>query len=465
MSDTNYTLNDGTLSTVKNKKSKYKKKRPHGFGHVVTYKNRASPYVAFYKDEYGAEKTKSFKTPEEAEKFLDDLFMNRGQIQEVIDNGISFEAYVPIFENKQKEKERKGKLKSSSLQTKKRNLDIVNSYLGKYKLTQINNSIVEHQLIDELWKKNYSKSVMQKAKSIVIDILRSAAADGYIQKIPVLDFAIPEAKHDDDADDTSAESNYLHEDELKRYVNECKKTYVAGRGAKNKGKVMPVHITGYRLLFLLHTGLRLSEALALTWEDFDDFSKTLMIDKNLVHTKAGKILQTPKTEAGKRLIVLNKEAYSDIIELRKQFDLQSIQIDTAEQNEIAEAESTFSGQDLRSKKREISHKFKDIRNEHRYICGGTSFPYGSGAHGATLIAHRSICKAIGLNHNVTVHGLRHTYVTHYYLNHCKDPDFDLVLFSKSIGHASVRTTLEIYAHLNMVESRTTQRNITDLKDF
>ena len=66
---------------------------------------------------------------------------------------------------------------------------------------------------------------------------------------------------------------------------------------------------------------------------------------------------------------------------------------------------------------------------------------------------------------VTVHGLQHTYATHYYIKHKNDPDFDLATFSKSIGHSSIRTTMEIYAHLDMTQNRFVQRSIDDLKDF
>ena len=82
-----------------------------------------------------------------------------------------------------------------------------------------------------------------------------------------------------------------------------------------------------------------------------------------------------------------------------------------------------------------------------------------------MIRTGKICKVIGLSHAVTVHGLRHTYVTHYYLHHKNDPDFDLATFSKSIGHSSIRTTMEIYAHLDMTQNRYIPRAMEDLKEF
>ena len=49
--------------------------------------------------------------------------------------------------------------------------------------------------------------------------------------------------------------------------------------------------------------------------------------------------------------------------------------------------------------------------------------------------------------------------------HKNDPDFDLETFAKFIGHAGIRTTMEIYAHLDMTQNRFIQRSIEDLKEF
>lgn len=452
-------------SSAKKKKHHYKPKRPHGFGHVVTYKGRRSPYVAFFRNANGEQKSKSFTDYDEAERFLDSLFLDRERLTEYTNSNVTLAAYSEIFTEKQKDKAKKGKIKQTSLNTKEGNISRVVDCLGKYNLAQIDSAVIEHQLIDVLWDEGLSSSVMVKCKNIVIEMLRSAAADKFIHSVPVVDFVMPKAKAPEDEEDKSARVNYMSDTEMTLYTEECKKTYIPGRGAKQQGQTVHVYATGYRLLLLLHTGLRLSEALALEWTDFDDFSKTLKIDKNLVHTKEGKILQTPKTESGERVIVLNKEAHNDLLELRKIYDKQSAIIDQRELDELEKAKKNLSGKELKAASQEISRRYRTYRAEHKYICGSSKFPFGAGDHGGTLSTHKKVCSAIGMKHNVTVHGLRHTYVTHSYLRHHKDDDFDLVLFSRSIGHASVRTTLEIYAHLNMAVNTATQREIQDLKDF
>lgn len=57
------------------------------------------------------------------------------------------------------------------------------------------------------------------------------------------------------------------------------------------------------------------------------------------------------------------------------------------------------------------------------------------------------------------------YLCNPFIKHKNDPDFELATFSKSTGHSSIRTTMEIYAHLDMTQNRFVQRSMEDLKDF
>lgn len=61
---------------------------------------------------------------------------------------------------------------------------------------------------------------------------------------------------------------------------------------------------GFYVVFVLYTGLRRGEALALTFQDVDMESRTISVSKSLYYsTNDGKI-KTPKTEAGCREVVL-----------------------------------------------------------------------------------------------------------------------------------------------------------------
>ena len=433
-------------------------RRKKGSGQITYVPDRKSPWRASVTDKSGRQKARFFKTEKEAKAFLRDVNADANKLKALIETGVTFRAFSEIF-LQEKEKEN---MKPTAYKTLISNTERVCEKIGHVMLRDIDSDLVQ-QMIYDIAKEGYSKSVMEKSKIVVGSILKMAAAKHYLDTVPVLNITIPNAKTQDA--DKLAKNNWMRDDEIRAYEEECKRTYGPKKYTKYAGKELLYHTGGYKLLFILHTGLRVGEALALTWADYDDYSKTILIDKNMVYVDGEKITQTTKTEAGERVIVLNKQAVMDLQMLRKQHEEQCEIIDQRMAEELKQAELAYAGPEQKSAKRIIKEKYDAIRREHKYICGSSNFPFGSGVSCSTSQGHRKICKKIGLTHNVTVHGLRHTYVTHYYIKHKNDPDFDLATFSKSIGHSSIRTTMEIYAHLDMTQNRFVQRSMEDLKDF
>ena len=433
-------------------------RRKKGSGQITHVPGRKSPWRACVVDSAGKQKSRFFKTEKEAKAFLREVNADANKLKSLLENGVNFQAFSTIF----LAEKTKQNMKPTAYKTLEDSVERVNGYIGAVLLRDIDSDIVQ-QMIYDLSKKGYSESVMNKAKMAVGSVLKMAAAKHYLDVVPVFDITIPTAKNQDA--EKMAKNNWMRDDEIREYEEECKKTYIPKKYTKYAGKELLVHTGGYKLLFILHTGLRIGEALALTWADYDEFSKTILIDKNMVYAEGRKITQTPKTESGERVIVLNKQAVQDLQMLHKQFEEQTEMIETRMAEELRQAELQFSGPEQKSAKRIIKEKYDAIRREHKYICGSSNFPFGSGVSCSTNQAHQKICRKIGLKHKVTVHGLRHTYVTHYYIKHKNDPDFDLATFSKSIGHSSIRTTMEIYAHLDMTQNRFIQRSLEDLKDF
>lgn len=435
-------------------------RRKKGSGQItyVNESSRKSKWKATVSDSRGKRITRYFKTEKEAKAFLRNVNSDATTLKSLIDSGVTFNAFSEVFLGEKK----KENMKATAYKALEYNVSIACDMVGKSKLSDIDSDMVQLMLYD-LAAKGYSESIMNKAKMAVFSILKMAAAKHYIDSVPVCNVTIPHAKKQDE--DRQAKKNWMRDDEIALYEAECKRTYVPQKYTKYAGQTLMVHNAGYKLLFILHTGIRLGEALALTWADYDEYSKTVMIDKNMVYIDGGKLTQTPKTESGERIIVLNRQAVSDLEMLRKQFDEQTADIEQRRDAELQEAEVQYSGSEQKSAKLRIKEKYAAIEREHKYICGSSTFPYGSGSGSGTNQTHKKICKAIGLTHDVTVHGLRHTYVTHYYLHHKNDPDFDLATFSKSIGHSSIRTTMEIYAHLDMTENRFVARTMQDLKEF
>ncbi len=433
-------------------------RRKKGSGRITYIEDRKSPWRAVVTDSRGKQKTRFFKTEKEAKAFLREVNADASKLKSLMETGVTFAAFSQVFLDEKK----KGNMKPSAYKTLESNVARAASFLGTVKLGDIDSDLVQ-QMIFSLAEQGYSESVMTKVKIAVGSILKMAAAKHYLGTVPVLNITIPRAKKQDD--DRQVKKNWLREEELALYEAECRRTYIPQKYTKYAGQELMVHPSGYKLLFIVHTGLRLGEALALTWSDYDEYSKTMMIDKNVVYINGEKITQTPKSESGERLIILNRQAVHDLEMLKKQFDEQTALIKRRRAEELRQAELRFSGPEQKSAKLRIKEKYAAIEREHKYICGSSTFPFGSSVHSSTLQTHRKICKAIGLTHTVNIHGLRHTYVTHYYLHHKNDPDFDLATFSKSIGHSSIRTTMEIYAHLEMTQNRYIPRSMDDLKDF
>lgn len=407
----------------------------------------------------GKAKTKYFKTEAEAEKYLKGISSDNKKLHDLIDAGVRLSDFAPVFV---KEKEKAG-MKPTSFASLCGYVDRSVSYLGTMKMRDIDSDVIQN-MVNDLREEGYSKTVMLKTAQHTCAMLKMAAAKHLIEVLPVFNYTVPETKKQQA--DRDAKNNWLRADEMKLYQAECTRTYVPQKYTKYAGKTLMSHPSGYKLLLILHTGLRLGEALALTWDKFSEQSKTLLIDSNLVYVDGEKIVQnSTKTASGERVIVLNKAAYEDIRQLKLQFDNQTKEIDEREREELEAAKRKYSATELRTAKKQIAEKYTAIRSNHKYICGASAFPFGIGCASSIDQTHRKICKAIGLKHKVTVHGLRHTYVTHYYLHHKNDADFDLATFSKSIGHSSIRTTLEIYAHLDMVENRYIVRTAQELKDF
>ena len=99
---------------------------------------------------------------------------------------------------------------------------------------------------------------MTKAKQAVGSILKMAAAKHYLDSVPVIDVIIPSAKNQDV--DRLAKNNWMRDDEVRAYEEECKRTYVPKKYTKYAGMELLYHTAGYKLLFILHTGLRAGEA-------------------------------------------------------------------------------------------------------------------------------------------------------------------------------------------------------------
>lgn len=142
----------------------------------------------------------------------------------------------------------------------------------------------------------------------------------------------------------------------------------------------------YAIEFLLATGLRKGEMLALTWSDIDYDAKTISVNKS--YSISLKSVNTPKTESGKRVIPLFKKAQ----EVLSNFEYRQGVI------------------------------FKDLQK--------------------SLDRNwNAVCKKINLD--ARIHNLRHTFASR-----CYALGIDLKVIQGWLGHQDVATTSNVYSHLS-----------------
>lgn len=153
---------------------------------------------------------------------------------------------------------------------------------------------------------------------------------------------------------------------------------------------------GYVVIsFILLTGLRVGEALALKWTDVSWQKRAITVNKTLINghnTKIAAVQNSAKSNASNRTIPLSTEAARLLNSLPK------------------------SGQFIFGDERPFS--YEALRWHTKHACETASVPYRG------------------------LHVFRHTFATNCYYKGC-----DVKILSKLLGHGSVSVTYNTYIHL------------------
>lgn len=176
------------------------------------------------------------------------------------------------------------------------------------------------------------------------------------------------------------------------------------------------HRNGEIFILILGTGLRIGEALALTWSDIDFENQILSVNRTQIEycihnngeTTYHREYSSPKTKAGKRTIPLIPNLIEMLLELKQQR--------------------------MREKK-----QFKEAYQDTGLLfCNyyGVSLNYSS-----VVKKMKSICKKTGLE-GVHPHTLRHTFATRGLEN-----GIDLKVMQELLGHSKISMTADLYTHV------------------
>lgn len=266
-----------------------------------------------------------------------------------------------------------------------------------------------NQYIDKITVAELQKWADRKAKQIVkyrdaINEFNALFEYGirlnYVSENPLKRIIIPKKTSRPRRD---TEHNVYTRDELNQFLEVAKEYGL-------------VQYTYFKLLS--STGLRKSEALALTWSDINLNAGTLSVNKTLAYGLNGKtIIQSPKSPKSKRILPISDS-------------LKEVLIDYKQKQKILSSKlfHTIKGTYLRMSKPDQwlnSIYAKDHQDKVKY-------------------AEKYNLNLLPDLKRITVHGFRHTFATLLIAETNVKPKTVQML----LGHENIQMTLDIYTHIN-----------------
>ncbi len=273
-------------------------------------------------------------------------------------------------------------------------------YLGQRLIKTITTNDIQ-MLIATLKLKGLSYSSIKKARDALNGYFKHLITERKIPYNPVDGVRLPPQN-----EFAIKEKKALTEDEMKSFSQTATSVYPSTNEYRYR--------YGFGAVFILYTGLREGEALALQYKHIDFENKTVTVEQNLVMVTDGSgnksrhplIQKSAKTAAGVRIVPLCDKAFEAISHHRDLY---------------------YDG------------------NDNDFI-----FTTESGSH---LTPHNlaksvnSIFRAAGIQAS-GLHILRHSFASWLF-----ERGVDVKLVSRILGHASVQITYDVYIHENIDQLR------------
>lgn len=179
-----------------------------------------------------------------------------------------------------------------------------------------------------------------------------------------------------------------------------------------------------KLLFtlLFFSGLRLGEALALTWQDIDFSTNTIHITKSVYVNKGVSYISSTKTKAGTRRIIINKKL-SQELQYWQQQQKHLLEQFTSDSMSL----QVFQSSPIMITKNSIEKQYKKILERD-----------------ATL-------------KKIRIHDFRHSHAS-LLINQGED----YLVVKERLGHASITTTIDTYSHLYPSKQKDLADKLDDL---
>lgn len=250
--------------------------------------------------------------------------------------------------------------------------------------------------INELRGK-YSEGTTRRIHSIFSSAMDNAVHDyNILRENPIQKIKVP--KELDDAGIVK----YFSKEQMEVFLDNTKPV----KNSKYKASIQ------YTALFTLisRTGLRIGEALALTWGDIDLVNRTLTVNKTLVYPlNSTPYLSTPKSKASNRTIKLDETT----VKIMKKHRANRKEVVLCYENyQTSKEDIVFFQQDGRWLRTNV------VRDYFKEVCKRAKLPV------------------------LSPHALRHTHAVHLL-----EAGANIKYVSERLGHKSVKVTADTYLHI------------------
>lgn len=282
-----------------------------------------------------------------------------------------------------------------SVQERNVRLNIVSRW-GNYKLNEITRTEYQEWIIE--LRKHYSEGTVRRIHSIMNTAINDAVHEfNVMRENPLQKIKIPKDQ------EKNEKIQFFTRSQLDHFLTVIKTPV--------KNAKYQLSIQYYALFTLLsRTGLRIGEALALTWNDIDLEASTLTINKTLVYpTNSEPYISTPKSKKSNRTIKIDDET----LRLMKKHRINQKEVILKYENYKGSTDNLmFHQQDGRWLRTNV------VREYFKEVCKRATLPV------------------------LSPHALRHSHAVHLL-----EAGANLKYVSERLGHASVKITADTYLHV------------------
>ncbi|MGX9290703.1 site-specific integrase [Bacillus sp. A015] len=360
------------------------------------HENGTWEYRIRYKDKrtekYKEKSKRGFKTKKEAriaaEKTANDLaYVGFDSTNETV--GGYFPVWLEVY------KKPSVKKTTYSLQERTIRINILPRW-EHYRLRDIERNEYQKWL-NELIEK-YSEGTIRRIHSIMNSALNEAVHDFRIlRENPLVNIKIPKKKEEKKA------LKFLTLSQTESFLNQVKTPVKNAKYA---------HSIQYYVLFTLiaRTGLRIGEALALTWDDINLKDGELTVDKTLIYPlNTQPYISTPKTQSSYRTIKLDDHTVS----LLKKHRVNRHEVVLMYTNYV-----------------QPENNIVFFQHEGKWLKTNVVREY-----------FKEVCKRANLP-VLSPHALRHSHAVHLL-----EAGVNIKYVSERLGHSSIKTTADKYLHV------------------